>query len=198
MLPGAESQPNVKQLLSTDHFSVDGTLMEAWASMKSLKPKRTPDDNEPPASGGRNEEVDFRGETRSNQTHASTSDPDAMLYRKGSGMEAKLCFIGHALMENRHGLFVDTRLTRVSGRAERLAALDRLNHVPTGLRPSHWAETKGLMQRTSSWSCARSTSRRISRGTRPAVPPLTDERPAILAISRASAFASASKRASAG
>jgi transposase len=116
------TQSNVRQLLSTDHFSVDGTLVEAWASMKSLKPKN--EDHEPPANGGRNEEVNFRGEKRSNQTHASTSDPDAMLYRKGSGMEAKLCFIGHALMENRHGLFVDTRLTRVSGHAERLAAFD--------------------------------------------------------------------------
>src|ERR1700682_1454771 len=106
------TQPTVKQLLSTDHFSVDGTLVEAWASMKSLKPKNEDRGDEPPVSGGRNEEVDFRGEKRSNQTHASTSDPDAMLYRKGSGMEAKLCFIGHALMENRHGIFVDTRLTR--------------------------------------------------------------------------------------
>jgi transposase len=127
------TQPNVRQLLSTDHFSVDGTLVEAWASMKSLKPKTEDADKEPPASGGRNEEVDFRGEKRSNQTHASTSDPDAMLYRKGSGMEAKLCFIGHALMENRHGLFVDTRLTRVSGHAERLAALDMIE--PRAERP---------------------------------------------------------------
>ena len=120
------TQPNVKQLLSTDHFSVDGTLVEAWASMKSLKPKKAPGNNEPPTRGGHNEEVDFRGEKRSNQTHASTSDPDAMLYRKGSGMEAKLCFIGHALMENRHGIFVETRLTKVSGRAERLAALEMI------------------------------------------------------------------------
>ena len=104
------TQPNVRQLLSTDHFSVDGTLVEAWASMKSLKPKN--EDRDPPASGGRNEEVNFRGEKRSNQTHASTSDPDAMLYRKGSGMEAKLCYIGHTLMENRNGLLVDARLTR--------------------------------------------------------------------------------------
>jgi transposase len=125
------TQPNVRQLLSNDHFSVDGTLVEAWASMKSLKPKN--EDREPPASGGRNEEVNFRGEKRSNQTHASTSDPDAMLYRKGSGMEAKLCFIGHALMENRNGLFVDTRLTRVSGHAERLAAFDMIE--PRADRP---------------------------------------------------------------
>jgi transposase len=128
------TQPNVKQLLSTDHFSVDGTLVEAWASMKSLKPKKANSDNGPPASGGRNEEADFRGEKRSNQTHASTSDPDAMLYRKGPGMEAKLCYIGHALMENRHGLFVDARLTKVSGHAERLAALDMIE--PRADRPT--------------------------------------------------------------
>ena len=120
------TQPNVKQLLSTDHFSVDGTLVEAWASMKSLKPKNAASGNEPPETAGRNEEVNFRGEKRSNQTHASTSDPDAMLYRKGSGMEAKLCYIGHTLMENRNGLLVDARLTRVSGHAERLAALDMI------------------------------------------------------------------------
>jgi transposase len=119
------TQSEVKQLLSSDHFSVDGTLVEAWASLKSFKPKSAKDMGEdPPASGGRNEEVDFRGEKRSNKSHASTTDPDAMLYRKGPGMEAKLCFIGHALMENRHGLFVETRLTKVSGYAERLAALD--------------------------------------------------------------------------
>ena len=94
--------------------------------MKSLKPKKAGGGDEPPASGGRNEEVDFHGEKRSNRTHASTTDPDAMLYRKGSGMEARLCFIGHALMENRNGLFVDARLTRVSGHAERLAALDMI------------------------------------------------------------------------
>jgi transposase len=127
------TQPKVKRLLSSEHFSVDGTLVEAWASMKSLKPKNTDGGHEPPASGGRNEEVDFRGEKRSNQTHSSTSDPDAMLYRKGAGMEAKLCFIGHALMENCHGLFVDTRLTRVSGHAERLAALDMIE--PRADRP---------------------------------------------------------------
>jgi len=119
------TQPGVKRLLSSEHFSVDGTLVEAWASMKSLKP-RDGGAGDPPAGGGRNAEVDFRGEKRSNDSHVSASDPDAMLYRKGPGMEAKLCFIGHALMENRHGLFVDVRLTRVSGRAERLAALEMI------------------------------------------------------------------------
>jgi len=117
------AQPRVKRLLSSEHFSVDGTLIEAWASMKSFKSKGSPagDDSD---GGGRNAPADFRGEKRSNQTHRSTTDPDARLYRKGPGMEAKLCFIGHGLMENRSGLIVDARLTRVSGHAERLAALD--------------------------------------------------------------------------
>ena len=127
------TQPKVNRLLSSQHFSVDGTLVEAWASLKSFKPKDAGDGNEPPAGGRRNAEVDFRGEKRSNQTHVSHSDPDAMLYRRGPGMEAKLCFIGHALMENRHGLFVDTRLTRVSGHAERLAALEMIE--PRADRP---------------------------------------------------------------
>jgi IS5 family transposase len=128
------AQPKIRGLLSSDHFSVDGTLVEAWASMKSFKP-RTDGGSEPPAGGGRNDEVDFRGEKRSNETHASTSDPDAMLYRKGAGMEAKLCFIGHALMENRQGLFVDARLTRVSGHAERLAGLDMIESRADRPRP---------------------------------------------------------------
>jgi transposase len=118
------AQPRVKRLLSGEHFSVDGTLIEAWASMKSFRPKEPPDGDDRGASGGRNAPADFKGETRSNETHRSTTDPDARLYRKGPGMEAKLCFIGHVLMENRSGLIVDTRLTRVSGHAERLAALD--------------------------------------------------------------------------
>jgi hypothetical protein len=104
---------------------VDGTLIEAWASMKSFKPK-DPGDGESPGGGGRNAPVDFKGQKRSNETHRSTTDPDAMLYRKGPGMEAKLCYIGHGLMENRSGLLVDARLTRVSGHAERLAALDMI------------------------------------------------------------------------
>jgi transposase len=119
------AQPRVKKLLSTEHFSVDGTLIEAWASMKSFKPKDPPEGGDA-EGGGRNASVDFKGQKRSNQTHRSTTDPDAMLYRKGPGMEAKLCFIGHGLMENRSGLIVDARLTRVSGHAERLAALDMI------------------------------------------------------------------------
>ena len=127
------TQPQVMRLLSSQHFSVDGTLVEAWASLKSLKPRDGGDGSEPPDR--RNGDVDFRGAKRSNQTHVSTSDPDAMLYRKGPGMEAKLCFIGHALMENRHGLFVDTRLTRCLGHAERLAALEMIE--PRAPRSDH-------------------------------------------------------------
>jgi transposase len=123
------AQPRVKRLISNDHFSVDGTLIEAWASMKSFTPKGASEsstdgtDDPPPAGGSRNREADFHGEKRSNDTHTSTSDPDARLYRKGAGKEAKLCFIGHALMENRNALFVDACLTPADGHAERIAAL---------------------------------------------------------------------------
>ena len=126
------AQPRVKRLLSAEHFSVDGTLIEAWASMKSFKPKDGA--NDPPAEGGgRNKEADFHGEKRSNETHVSTTDPEARLYRKGTGKEAKLCFIGHALMENRHGLFVDACLTPADGHAERIAALHMIE--PRADRP---------------------------------------------------------------
>jgi hypothetical protein len=118
------SQPRIKALLSDEHFSVDGTLIEAWASMKSFKPKAGDDDRGDGGdqAGGRNAERDFHGERRSNETHASTTDPEARLYRKGRGKEAKLCFLGHLLMENRNGLVVDARLTLATGTAERDAA----------------------------------------------------------------------------
>ncbi len=128
------AQPKVKRLLSSDHFSVDGTLIQAWASLKSFKPKDdgSSDGGDDGGGGGRNAGVDFKGQKRSNATHASTTDPDALLYRKGPGMEARLCYIGHGLMENRSGLIVDTRLTKVSGHAERLAALEMIE--PRGER----------------------------------------------------------------
>src|SRR5499427_7866563 len=116
------SQPRVRKLLSSEHFSVDGTLIEAWASMKSFRPK---DGSGKPPAAGRNGERNFHGEKRSNETHASTSDPDARLYRKGPGQTAKLAYMGHVMMENRHGLAVDTRLTLATGTAEREAALAR-------------------------------------------------------------------------
>jgi transposase len=120
-------QEAVKALLSDDHFSVDGTLIEAWASMKSFRPKDG--SGEPPARG-RNGERDFHGEKRSNETHASTTDPDARLYRKSSGQPSKLAYLGHVLMENRHALVVDTRLTLATGTAEREAALEMVAARP--------------------------------------------------------------------
>jgi transposase len=109
----------VKPLLSSEHFSVDGTLIEAWASMKSFRPRDG--SGEPPAPG-RNGERNFHGEKRSNETHASTTDPDARLFRKSVGQQSQLCHMGHLLMENRNGLVVDTALTKATGTAEREAA----------------------------------------------------------------------------
>src|SRR5215203_3627668 len=123
--------PQVKKLLSNEHFSVDGTLVDAWASMKSFRPK---DGSGEPPSAGRNGERDFRKEKRSNETHASTTDPDARLYRKADGRESRLCFMGHVLMENRNGLAVDAALTRATGTAEREAALSMLDRRPRGGR----------------------------------------------------------------
>jgi transposase len=115
------SHPQVTTLLSREHFTVDGTLVEAWASLKSFQPK---DDRDEPPRGGRNASRDFHGERRRNDTHASTTDPDARLFRKGHGKEARLCFMGHVLMENRHGLVVAAELTRAAGFAERRAAVE--------------------------------------------------------------------------
>jgi len=113
-------QPKVKRLLSSDHFSVDGTLIEAWASIKSFRRKDGGDqDGDGP---GRNAERNFHKEKRSNETHESTTDPEAKLYRKAQGREAKLCYFGHALMENRNGLAVAGMVTEANGTAERDAA----------------------------------------------------------------------------
>src|ERR1700739_4164667 len=124
---GVLNLPQVKGLLSSEHFSVDGTLIEAWAGMKSFVPK---DGGDPPVDkgegGGRNAERDFHGEKRKNDTHCSTTDPDARLFRKGPGKEAKLCHMGHIMTETRQGLIVDARLTEANGTAEREAALDMI------------------------------------------------------------------------
>jgi len=164
----------VAPLLSDDHFSVDGTLVEAWASFKSFKPKPAaaasaapPDDPSPPPTAppgpphaesasstetseatsgenkmtnatpstdavGRNIERDFRGHAWSNATHASITDPDARLFRKGKGKPAQLCFMGHALMENRHGFAVEAEMTHADGYGERIAALEMLHRVDPG------------------------------------------------------------------
>ncbi len=129
-LSGIVAHPEVRRLMSREHFSVDGTLIEAWASMKSFQPKdaagaRDGNDDDPaPPSAGRNQDVDFKGAKRSNATHASTTDPDARLIKKSAGKEAKLAYMGHALMENRNGLVVDGRLTRATGDAEPITAVD--------------------------------------------------------------------------
>ena len=114
-------------LLSDEHFTVDGTLIEAWASHKSFKPM---DDDEPPAGdGGSNPTIDYKGTRRSNKTHRSTTDPDARLCRKSSNTAAQLGYFGHALMENRNGLVVDGRLTLATGTAEREAALEMIRGI---------------------------------------------------------------------
>ena len=114
-------------LISDEHFTVDGTLLEAWASHKSFKPKGTDD---PPADDPKNPTVNFHGQARRNDTHASTTDPDARLYKKASGREAKLAYLGHLLTENRHGLIVDTAVTAATGTAERDAAIVMLGELP--------------------------------------------------------------------
>ena len=128
------SQPRIKALMSGEHFSVDGTLIQAWASQKSFQPKTgappPADNDEPPASpplGGRNADRDWRGQKRGNETHASKTDPDARLARKSDGQSSILAYAGHVLMENRNGLVADACLTHASGTAERDAALSMLD-----------------------------------------------------------------------
>jgi transposase len=123
--------PAVKRLLSAEHFSVDGTLLKAWASMKSFQPKDG--SGEPPPPGpGRNGEVDFRKRRRSNATHASRTDTDARLYKKSDGQESRLAYLGHALMENRNGLVVGAEATLATGTAEREAAARLSERLPAG------------------------------------------------------------------
>jgi hypothetical protein len=122
-----KSDPQVRQLLSNDHFSVDVTLIDAWASMKSFQPK---DGSGEPPGPGRNGERDFHGEKRSNKTHASTTDPDAGLYKKAESQTAKLCHIGRVVIENRYYLVVDTRTTLATGSAEREAAVAMIGAIP--------------------------------------------------------------------
>ena len=129
VLRGIIEHKKVRRLLSRDHFSVDGTLIEAWASMKSFRPKDGGSDGG--ARSGRNAERDFHGEKRSNETHESATDPEACLYRKGNGRESRLCYMGHALMENRRGLAVSGSVTQAAGTAEHNAALEMIDkHRP--------------------------------------------------------------------
>ena len=119
-------------LLSDEHFSVDGTLIQAWASQKSFRRKE--DDNEPPDDQGRNSEANFHGEKRSNRTHESKTDGDALLAKKGPGKEAKLSYMGHTVMENRHGLIVKAAASQATGKAEREVAADLLAALPGSKR----------------------------------------------------------------
>ena len=127
LLESVKRQAEEAGLLSDEHFTVDGTLIEAWASMKSFKIKDRPPSDSP---SGRNPEIDFHGEKRANATHASTTDPECRLYKKSKGAEAKLCYLGHVLMENRSGLAVDARLTLATGTAERDAAEEMIREIP--------------------------------------------------------------------
>jgi transposase len=124
------AQAKARQLLSAEHFTVDGTLIEAWAGLKSFKPKGARPTTPPDDPG--NPTVNFHGEQRSNATHASTTDPEARLMRKGPGREAKLSYHGHVLMENRCGLAVDTCVTQATGTAERETALAMATNLPPG------------------------------------------------------------------
>ena len=123
-------QARSRGLLSADHFTVDGTLIEAWASLKSFRPKDEEPAERPPPDDPGNPTINFHGERRSNATHASTTDPDALLAKKGKGFEAKLSYRGHVLMENRHGLVVAAELTAATGTAEREAALAMATTIP--------------------------------------------------------------------
>ena len=152
----ALAQARQRGLLSDEHFTVDGTLIEAWASLKRFKQKGASDG--PPPDDPGNPTVNFHGERRSNVTHGSTTDPDARLFRKATGHEAKLAYQGHVLMENRYGLAVEGCVTRASGYGERAAALEMLGHVATthrvtvgadkGYDPRDFVEALRLVQVT--------------------------------------------------
>jgi transposase len=134
-------QAQLRRYLSGEHFSVDGTLLEAWASHKSFKPKD--DDRSDPPAPGRNAEVDFHGEKRSNETHRSTTDPEARMARKGNAVAAKLSYAGHLLMENRNALIRDMELSPATGYAERETALELLRRLPGMQRRRTVAADKG-------------------------------------------------------
>lgn len=130
-----------RQLISDDHFTVDGTLLQAWASLKSVRPRDA--DGPPGQGGGRNPDVDFHGQRRTNDTHVSRTDPEARLARKGKGQETRLCYAGHVLMENRHGLILDVHVSQATGTAERDAALVMLDRRRTAGKRATLGADKG-------------------------------------------------------
>lgn len=134
-------QAKLRRYISGEHFSVDGTLLEAWASHKSFRPKDGSGDPPPP---GRNAEVDYHGERRTNETHQSTTDPEARMARKGNSVAAKLSYAGHLLLEHRNALIADMELTQATGYAEREAALTLLRRLPKRARRRTVAGDKGF------------------------------------------------------
>ena len=160
-------QATLRRYVSSEHFSVDGTLLEAWASHKSFKPNHGPDG--PTAAGGRNVEADFHGDKRSNQTHRSTTDPQARLARKSNAAAARLCYAGHLLMENRNALIVDAELTQADGYAERATALAMLARQPRRARRRTVAADKGYDTRAFVADCR-------DLGVTPHVAPHTNRR----------------------
>jgi transposase len=134
-------QAKLRRYISSEHFSVDGTLLEAWASHKSFKPKDRPDNDD--TGSGRNVEVDWRGQKRSNNTHESTTDPESRLARKSMNTAARLCYSGHLLMENRSALLVDAELTTADGFAERDTAKAMLARLPKTKRRRTVGADKG-------------------------------------------------------
>lgn len=144
-------QAKAHRLLSDEHFTVDGTLLEAWAGQKSFKKTAAAP---PPTGDPGNPSVNFRGERRTNATHASTTDPEARLYKKAAGQEAKRCFLGHVLMENRHGLVVQATVTLATGTAEREAALALVDaRLPSDA--SRWGVIRTTTRRRSWTRCER-------------------------------------------
>ncbi len=162
-------QARAAGLLSDEHFSVDGTLIDAWASLKSFQ-RKTGSTGEPPPDDPGNPTVNFHGERRSNKTHQSTTDPEARLVRHGAGREAKLCFAGHVLMENRHGLCVDLAVTEATGTTEPAAAAALLaRQARKRVRPQTLGADKGYH--------TRAFIRHLrARGIRPHVAPITGKR----------------------
>ena len=158
-------QARAADLMSRDHFTVDGTLIEAWASFKSLRRKDDHSKKQPPDDPG-NPTLDFHGEKLSNDTHQSTTDPEARIARKGKGKEAKLAFAAHALMENRHGLLVDVRVTPAHGKAEREAALTMLDESLPGTSRLTLAGDKGFDTRDFVSACRdRNTTPHVAQNT---------------------------------
>ena len=199
--------PEVKGLLSAEHFSVDGTLLKAWASMKSFRPKGASGEGpgnspgEPPP--GRNGEIDFRKTKRSNATHASTTDKDARLYRKGAGQESRLAYLGHVLMENRNGLVAAAEATLATGTAEREAAARMSQRLPEGatLRRRQGLRRRGLrrgLEGARDRAAHRDQRDGEQASARRARPRFRARSPRVCAMRSASGCASASRKASAG